>query len=254
MAYKIGTYAYRNRGKIRWAAGKIGRAYRRSRAKKAKFSRRNIGEPVGSGTAKRYVTETINPVNEDTRVLYQYGLTDIDQGTAINQRERRMVNLRGFKICMEVKNIATTPLYLNVAILSPKDGAADVTTSDFFRGAGANRGRDFGIGLNSNEFHCLPINSDRYTILKHKRYRLVPGNTPSDTASLNGYSYMNLDWWVPLKRQIRYDADTGQPESGKVYMVYWADNFSTAGGSAVNPAQMVVTRRVVTYFKEPKNC
>lgn len=253
-AYSIGAYAYRNRAKIRWAAKKIGRAYRRSRAKK-RFSPRNFGEPVGTGGAKRFETDDSEIVSRDTRTQYIHSLLDIPQGTAINQRERNVINMRGIKLCMEIKSLCNEPLYINVAVLAPKDGVTAVSTNDFFRASGATeRARDFSITCNSNEFHCLPINTDRYTILKHKRLRIIPqGAGTTTTVSLNGFSYANLNWWIPIKRQIRFNADTGSPVSGEVSLVYWADKFHTAAGTAISTDQFSVMRRAVAYYREPKN-
>lgn len=229
-------------------------AYRRfRRAKRSRFGRTNIGEPVGTGTSKRSVTLDQGPVNQDTRTLYSYDITDIPPGSNIDQRERRIVNVRGFKICMEIKNTGSLPLYVNVAVLSPKGGKGGVNATDFFRSSDTERGRNLDPTLTSNEYHCLPINSDNYTILKHKRMRLVAGAGGGDTVSLNGYSYTNLNWWIPLKRQIRYESSGDSPDVGTCYLVYWFDQFGT--GSGVLPVTGIATtsRRVVAYFKEPKN-
>lgn len=225
-------------------------------AGKAMFSRARIGERVGSGGSKRLeTTDTQNQVL-NTRQLYQFGMMDIAQGTGIGERLRRVANVRGFKICMEVKNVSTEPMYFNVAVLSVKSGAsqAGINNTDFFRASNNfNRGVDFGVTLNSNEFHCLPINTDRYIILRHKRYRLVPPNAGS-TVSHRGLSYMNINWYIPLKRQIRWDEDTAtNPEAGAVFLVFWSDLMFTAAGGVSQIGAMNVSTRTVTYFREPKN-
>jgi len=252
MAYSLGSYAYKNRRSIARGARMVRRAYKRRKTNN--FSRRNIGEPVGTGTTKRAATDSADNILRDTRTLYVHGITDIEEGTELDARQRRIVNLRGFKVCLEVKSIGPSPLYVNIAILAPKAGASVITESDFFRSSQAtDRARNFADDLNSNEFHCLPINADRFTILKHKRYRLIPGGTETGSVSQQGLSYMNVDWYIPLKRQLRYDSGVGQPEAGGVSLVYWFDQFGTTGGTAGQIGVAQMSRRVVTYFKEPKN-
>lgn len=221
-------------------------------------ARKRIGEPVGTGGSKRIVVSQSDPNTNNTRTLVTHALLDIPQGTDIDERERRLANVRGFKICMEVKNLENEPLYFNIAVLNLKSGAGSssgqINNIDFFRASeGPSRARDFANDLNGMEFHCLPINTDRYNILRHKRYRLVPpvGGT---TVSHSGFSYMNVDWYIPLKRQIRWDAATAtSPESGECWVVYWADKFSALAGSTPVTNAFSVTHRMVTYFREPKN-
>lgn len=258
---RAGMFVYNNRktiGRMARGAKRAYKQYARTSRKRAKFSRKNIGEPVGTDTGKRAVVGEDDAIIRSTRTLYTQGLCDIPQGSALDERERRIANIRGFKICCEVKNLASEPLYVNVAVLSLKAGASSgsgqVNVNDFFRAsAGPDRARDFGSTLTGMEFHCLPINTDRYTILKHKRYRLVPPVTGT-TVSHSGSSYMNIDWWIPLKRQIRWDAGTASdPEAGAVTFVYWADKMFNTAGTAIETSQFRFSSRLVTYFKEPKN-
>lgn len=253
MAYSIGAYAFKNRRGIKRGARIVRRAYRRGRAKSQKFSRSNIGERVGTGTSKRSVTHTNDNIIRNTRLLYEHSLADIPEGTDLDARQRKMVNCRGFKICLELKNLINNPMYVNIAVVSPKDGQSNFN-ADWFRSSDAsNRARNFDVTLNSNEFSCLPINSDAFTILKHKRFQLIPGSTTGSTASQSGRSYMQLKWWIPLKRQLRYDAAIGQPENGKVHLVYWFTEFATAANDPGLVGAVQMSSRVVAYFKEPKN-
>lgn len=253
-AYTIANMAYRNRKGIKRAATRIARSYRRyKKRKRSTFSRKNIGEPVGTGVSKRSITTELPFGFANTRQLYSFSLLDIPEGSAVNQRERRIANIRGVKICSEI-NVANTtpnPLYVNVAVLSPKGGNVGVDKPDFFRSNGNERAVDFGNALDGNQFHCLPINADKFTILRHKRYKLAVVTGPYATGT--NRSYMNLDWWIPVKRQVRYDAATGSPEHGQMYLCVWMDTFGrpAGSGSELNAAGMGV--RAITYFKEPKN-
>lgn len=259
-AYKKARLAYslaRSYGPTAVRMGKrIFRAYKRYRGrKKRSFRATNFGDRPGTGTGKRHVTSEINALPLDTSTLYSYGITDIAQGDDINNRERRMVNLRGFKLCMELENDHTTPMYINIAVLCPRDGAAGVVNGDFFRGSSTARALDFDdAGITGMEYHCLPINSDRYTILKHKRYRLDPSSEAAYKNS-NGTNFKNVDWYIPIKRQLRYNNQptNDQPENGRCFLVYWFAPFQASAGAVAITGVVNVSQRVVAYFRDPKN-
>ena len=70
MAYALGSYAYRNRRAIRGTVRMFRKMRRGRKRRRANFSRRNIGEPVGSGMAKRFAVASTDPTNLNSRVLY----------------------------------------------------------------------------------------------------------------------------------------------------------------------------------------
>lgn len=222
------------------------------RRRRARFSSRNVGEHPRSNPARTNTVVNTDLVNKNTRTLYSENITNLEQGTGIGQRDRRVANISGWKFCIELKSLSNDPLYANLAVIAPKDSAGGgVPVEDFFRSSTStnNRAVDFGIALNSNELHCLPINTDRYTVLKHQRHRIIPqGSGTTTTVSLNGFSYKNLSWWVPFRRQIRYEDNT-TPEAGNVYFVYWFDRFGANSGAAVATAEIAMTTRIITYFR-----
>ncbi len=230
-------------------------AYRGARAI---FSRRNIGERIGTGTAKLNTTTRQLDRTIDAQELVQFNMTTVSQGQDISQRERALVNCRGFKICMEFRNNTDTPLYLNCAVISPKEQsvATDLNT-DFFRNhlttLNSNvRSLDFDTAsLTAQDRHCFALNSDQFTILRHKRYRLGPVRSGMSYEAGNEKSYLNLNWYVPLKRQLRYNAvGTAALESGGCLFILWADQFDGTN-VATNIANFKVNTQ--TYFRDPKN-
>lgn len=240
--------AWKNRKRIR-AAIKF------TAAKKRRFSKRQIGEKVGSGTAKKISTSDTIASITNTRSLQQLSLTSlITEGTLIHNRERKMINLRGFKICMQMNNKGPLPLHVSVAVISPKSGNS-VTTVDFFRDtSGSNeRARNFGTALSGVQYECLPINIDKYVVLRHKRYMLTPGGTVSpDFKSESGNSFLSLSWWLPINRQLRYNDTTGEPEANAIFLVWWCDrHFATAGSGGA--ADLEILKHTICYFREPKN-
>jgi len=242
--YATGAYlGYRG---ARWAA------------RKAKFSFKRIGNPVGLGTTKRDESHNTAVLSRDTRSLYLYDLVRLSQGSDINDRERQLVNIRGCKMCMQFTNTSNDNLYLNVALIAFKGGSqeASISTTDFFRAEGGlARSVNFDTTLDACEFHTLPINTDKYAVFQHKRYQLIPGSAVGgNKVALTGRNYMTLDWYRKINRQFRFDNATGnQPEDGQVWLVHWADKMDSESGQVVEVGQYTAKVRVISYFKDPKN-
>lgn len=265
-AYKYGrrartAYGYARRyGPTAIRAGKrIYRAYRKY--KERPWSKKHVGEPVGADTARTHIIQADNLFSTyNTRTLNSRQIVDIPKGTNNDRRNRDIMNCRGFKICCEIRNASVKPLYFNMAVICPKETRADVTTlapQDFFRSYGADRSQDFGTFLTGMELHCLPINSDKFAVLRHWRYRLTGANSAS-TAPLgynaaSGRNFANLDRYVKLGRQIRYKNQNDEITSGDVLLVWWCDEMFANGGTAAQVGLLDMTLRIVTYFRNPKN-
>lgn len=260
LAYRYGPTAFKYGSRaVRWAY----KRYKKGKSKQgpAKRARRSIGENIGSSSAKNRIIVNDNAFEpRATRTLYFNNLTLIPhEAGERNQRERNIVNVRGFKLCMAMHNFAIKPLYVNVAVLSPKNQGG-ITPENFFRSNEQERGTDFVDGLPALSFHCLNINTDKFYILKHKRYVLNPrrsANGNENNVFNNGdrKNYKNIQWYVKLKRQIRYDrTDTDSPIDGACYLVYWCDLYDNPGNSVATSDQLRVMQRHVTYFRESKQC
>lgn len=238
MAYKRKS---RSRSRGRYGSG----GGRRSR----------IGEKIGTSTCKTQILSNPPAVDAfDSRVQYTEPLILISPGQDLNQRTRQVVNFRGWKFDFELTNNTSMPMYLNIAVLSPKSGASGVSTPDFFRSQGNDRAVNFSNALNSIEFSKLPVNADRYTVLKHKRMFITPG-LADETATLtrNGNNYRKFRWYIKLKRQIRFDASQNIPESGQCYLVFWCDLFGAPAEDQPVSNALSFRSRIVQYFRDPAN-
>lgn len=237
---------------------RIAKAAYNSRARKrARFSPSNIGKPVGSESTKSVIQRNTT-ITIGTRALHVVALTDIPQGDDINERQRRSANLRGVKFCIEMRNSSERPLYVNMAVVHHK-GELDVTTvhERFFHGSGVNRGLNFDDSRSSNELHCLPLNTDKFVVLAHKRFRLA-GPKESFVQDYNdqqGRNYMNVDWYTNIKRNVQFTEAAGSSVTpgSNVYMIYWCDQFLTDSGTSSVASALVLNKRIITYFKDPKN-
>lgn len=266
-AYSLGRFAYNNRASIARAAramargGRyVGRKYKRYKARRSsKYGRpkkkmRLIGNRPGSSTAKKRLQLFDSQAQGlSTRTLYSHSLTEVPAQTTadeIDARNRDVVNLRGVKFCWEVRHSSNIPMYMNWAVVSPRAGNS-IDSTDFFRAYTGTRNQDFSVSLSSNELHCLPINTDKYIIFTHKRYRMAA--LDSITYQQNrGATYLVIQKYLKIKRQLRFDGIATTPEGRSLFVVYWFDQFMRDINTA--PVQNVfVNRRIIQYFREPRN-
>lgn len=251
----IARMAYSNRRTLYRAATKIGRAWKRRSRRKAAFNPPQF--TTGTASSKRTVIDrSTGPVNySDVTQNLLVNLSDISHTTSnsIDGRQRNIVNVRGWKICMEIVNTSSAPLYVNVAIVVPKQSVG-VSTSGFFRDSTSSRAIDFdATQLTGMEFHCLPINTDKYYVLHHRRYRLASSDSATNVYKEgNSKNFLNLDFYKKFNRQIRYEDNSDiTAEAGRPYLLHWASNWGTGTGE-VAVTSYSSSHRIIAYFREPK--
>lgn len=241
------------------AARKIGAAVRRrQRMKRARqvHNRRRVGESIGTGNAKRHQVIDSGPTSQTTRNLYVTDVTAIPKTTSneIDSRQRDMIQYKGFRYCEEWHNTSDKPLLCNIAVVAGK-GETDYTrlTDNFFRGTGTTRALSFTTTLGSLDFHCRPINTDKYIVLSHERF--VLGTRVTDKFFEDTKNYAMKTKWVKVGRQIRYEDASGVTGSAKtpIYLVHWCDQMTTPAGTTELLDAMMHSQQITAYFAEPKN-
>lgn len=255
-AGQAAKFAYSHRKEAAAAARSIKRAYQRYKARARKPSPvQMVGNDPGSGTTKRQNTGNIETTVRTSETLYWQDVTDIagtPTGTSaadIDDRKRALVNLRGVKICMEWRNDTTKDLLCNVALVAPKNGDTAFTTDDFFRGHGNQRGLNFDSAtLNSMDMHCRPINSDKYHVIAHKRFRMGHNDTQ------NPQPHKFFQHYQKINRQIRFDDEAGGTCKTPIYLVYWVARAMNTAGTPVDATCYTLTYDTVAYFREPESC
>ncbi|AIF71500.1 putative capsid protein [McMurdo Ice Shelf pond-associated circular DNA virus-1] len=211
----------RSMGRIRrvtrYRRGRRGASRKRTSSYGAR-ARRQIGERVGTHSAKTKVVEdAVTTFAMSTRTLYNLVVSEVLEGTERNERVNDKVNFRGIKVFLQAYNALNTPVNFHVAYLSPKVGQT-IDTTDFFRSERIARGRNFAtIELSSLEMRTLPINTDRYVVLKHMRMRLAAATEASTIFEDGGRpSLMTAQFYLPIKRQLRFEGPgSDTPIDGK---------------------------------------
>lgn len=223
---------------------------RKTRNKKRAFSRANIGEPLGTSSVKTRIVQVGGQLTK--RTFGQHDLTVIPEGTGESQRERQIINCRGFSISLTFKNESSQVadlLTLNVAVVAMKhSSAAAIPPENWFKAEdnADQRGTDFTPALTNEEFFNLPINTDLYTVLKHKRYHLR-----HQQGGIDRY-WRRIKWYIRLKRQLVYEDATEGSCRNKVFVVYWCDRFQNPSGSAAGAPGVTTQGKFVTYFRDSK--
>lgn len=225
--------------------------------RRAKLRPSAIGTRVGTSNTKQATLRGLGQMKGWTP--YYKDMTEIARGTTLSQRQRDVVNTRGFQIDMYFRTrtraeaLPSEVYFLNVAVVAPEDRWDDTPdfVDDFFRARNNNdeRAVDLGGGLGSIDLHRLPINTDDMVVLKHKRYMM---NT---FASGHKGWVKRIKWYVPLKRQIAYDGLTATDSVNPVYIVWWCcRGFQPSGtGSDLTTDFLDYQYRTITYFRETPN-
>lgn len=218
------------------------------RAPRRQPARMRIGMPVGRDRSRHTQTNRVLDLRND-RTLYQYDISQIEQGPNPNQRQRDMVNFRGTRICLNAINITNDRIFLNYAIVSPKSNVV-IDPAEFFRSNAAQRGVPFDSpDLSSMDYHCRPLNTDVLNVVTHKR--IILNRDITGTASARAATVMR---YVKIRRQLRYANFDGEIEfcTTPIYFIWWCAR--EGGGPAETPDSSVrIDLRLISYFRNPRD-
>lgn len=228
---------------------------KKTAGKTKRFGRSQIGWPVGSQTYKAHIVQSGSNESIDTRVLNWLDLTSIPKTVSNdnNDRQRGVVNLRGWKIYFQILSNCSQLLKFNMAIISPKNDGAGVTNTDFFRDPTAeNRAMSFSTAQPQLVMSAYPINTDLYTVLQHKRYNIIAGTSGGTSLALTGKNWRDFNFYVPLKRQLRFADASADSARQHVFLVFWIDPLLSSPGAVSVAAQATIGYRIHAVFKEPR--
>lgn len=217
-----------------------------------------VGEPVGYHTGKRTVSidnDTSASVTPSNSLAVTANVLQIEQGDAVDQRQRRIVNLRGIQLqstfrfddTLDGVNLwdAAEPLFLHIALVHPKQGTT-VTNSDFLRDYNAGRNVDFSAATSLQQTFN-PINTDAYHVYFHKHYK-VSKFLDLQASNARGPVFV-FQKYVPIKRQIRFEETTRGSCIDTIYYVIWYTGVTTSVGNTVSFLNHRF--RTILHYREP---
>lgn len=243
-----------------------------------------IGERIGSSSCKKEIVQhTGTPVNCKENTLYHVNMCyikamrDDDDKLRQDKRIKEIINVRGFKFCMTLASVIEgKPVQVNMALISPKKNGklydqlhtnqythgSKTNVPKFFRDSdGVGRATDFDFKSSSLFLHCASLNTDEINVLFHRKFTLAPKVESTGDSAEGSKSYKQLNFYVPLKRQIRFDHDEaadgdtdldwGHTSQSDVYLVYWFTRLLTTGPNQTSGLKNVVEvqREFTTYFR-----
>lgn len=249
-----------NMAKRKYGGGSYwGTKRRRIKGKRAKIrARRKIGEPIGLSTAKYNLCVNYFGSLRDSNTLHNDNINLLLRGDEINQRERNIINLRGWKIDMTIFNQTASPQIVNVAILQNTNNDGGPQNSNFFKAEGdtTERAVDADSTISVLKWAHGIINRELYNVLMHKRFMIGPNALFSDFDSgAVMHSWKNFKRYVPLKRQISYDTAGNEPMSNDVHICWWTTlikNQVTPGVSTPTVNAVLFNMQVRQVFRDPK--
>lgn len=264
-AYKVGVSKGKQWEKMMRRKYPRSKLFRRKRkfARTISRARAQTGKRVGFSTAKYH--ELVGAYTSAQYALYSvapFPLTFLPGGTAINERERNIANIRGFKIafsCFATQNLDQRMCF-NYAIVSPKTEAT-ITATDFFKAEGRNDSRN--INFQSSllpeplDFENRPLSTDKFKVFMHKRFYINPRSWDEGAKAIGGSNLptvRNRKIYVKINRQLAWEtqeAETGLDDP--IYFIFWASQVDGATDSALYGSRYTVTQRCSIVFRDPRN-
>lgn len=239
---------------------RVRRVFRRRRLRRRPSYKRRVLSKVGDTKTNlippkyRLTSQSIGVVTLQVNTLASWTINTCPKGTTRNTRDHDKIDCRGIRTDLYFQNMNVQPTIVNVAWIVNK---AELAISDtnainlvsFLRGYEENRGYTLdGTACGTIEGAFGQINSDLWSIIKHKRY-LLEGRLANQGLATNK-SYMMRKFWIPIRREFRFNNDTDAfPSNGNMYLVMWA-SLSNAGPATVLSNVVNYQQRTIMCFKD----
>lgn len=220
----------------------------------------NPGKVPAKGTRIRSEGFALHPTNTlwvsgDPLAIDRHNIASY----LINQRERDIIFLNGFKVCMTLLHNLPfdeddNTLYVNIAFVSGKHRSA-IGNDDFFRNyTGTQRSKNFNsTDLSPHERHCVPINNDDYNVHWHERFLLTHSTNGGQLAGVRG-GVCEVMKYIPINRQIRFETEFGGSAETQFRLLMWVGRVGEAPSNPISPTANAIKMdyKIVTSFREPE--
>lgn len=204
-----------------------------------------------AGTQRNAVDSTDTAFLQDNN-LYTTNCTAFTAwGGSSATRQRNEIHISGIQIQLSFLNKIDSPLWCNVAVVSPTNTSTTATATDFFRGSGTERAKSFS-STTAFDRHMLPINTDAFNVLMHKRFILAAVDGGGGNGSYpdpNRPGYRDMTKYIKIGRRFTFENDEDTtPTEPNVFLCMWFQQYQVAAGDPV--AVITVCRRVRIFFRE----
>lgn len=211
-AANAGAHYFRqpeNRKRVYKAAANAGKAWHRRYQQRRKKRTVNTRNP--DADLQRCNVSDSNASHVATLLSdYQVG-SYIIQGLQINQRLGQAVYLQGLHMNYEFRNNSTSYIqWVRCLIVQRRAGGDWETGKDLFRGKLTSQGADYDTATADLGQIEAPVNTKKYTVIKDKKWKLLPENVASMGRHLQIGSF-----FVPMKKRLTYENQTVVPTPGE---------------------------------------
>lgn len=241
--------------KTRYIATRVRRGGRRmSKRRWQAKARREVGVPRNYATSKTAVGFETDQEVVLNQKLKPFSLIRISKGVNINQRLRDTAVVSGVRVQCSWLNTNPFNVFVNWAVVHPKDEAAVSDTQvDFFRDYTNTRAWSANSATkNGLEWNNAAINPDKNDILRRGKF-LLGGNTGTMSSSPNKDDTKEMDIFVKLGRSFMWDTEElGSEPYENIYFVFWVASSNAGNGNNVGDG-VVFTAKSITYFREPRS-
>lgn len=221
---------------------------RQKKRKQAPGPMETLGRSPGHNESRRTDRQSV-VTSISNKELEQVHLIQIEKDVAadenISKRSRDTVMHKGVKVCFTCKNITTKAVFLNWGLVIPK-AQNNVSNVNILRSNGQDRDVTLNNALSFMDLRCLPINTDMYRVLDHRRILIKP-DSDKGVGNADGGDLRVIEKYVKTNRQIFFDGSTATPLQN-IFMVWWVDYYGSPTGSTSLTAD--VSWRLVNYFQD----
>jgi len=190
---------------------------------------------------RRAAVDGAQPANEliisKSNTLTSFHVTGLTQGDAIDQRERQIIFMNGFRLNFFLQNDDTTPMYGRWWVLQYRQAegySADNVGTDFFRGDSSIRAVNFVNALEFNRRMALTHNNMKYKQLASGKFRLAGKLDVTDALYQDNTtdSQMYVDKYIPVNNTVRYNSSVNADCSNPIVFCFWVCRSDDDSGTA----------------------
>lgn len=223
-----------------------------------------LGMRPGKYPSKKHLIQNQNAALLD-KVQYVERLVAVPYSDSerMNARQGRLANVRGvkFRCWFNLKNQAESsdkldvPIMCRWAILVPKENTGengDVGPSNFFINPDppTEEAVDFTSAVNCFGVMNRQINRRQYGVMQQGKF--IIGQDPASTNSrLSTRAFKQVNLWLPLKRQMKWENNTTEYPNTNIYFVVWYCKIGDKNtGSQFTDGPLEFHWEACTYFKD----